>query len=96
MKVRYTPRAAADIEDIHAYIAERNPKASIAVVARIRQAIEGLGDFPGMGRMTDREDVRVLPVGVTPISSFTGSARPLTKLWFCTSGTGQDGSRIGP
>ena len=70
MKVRYTPRAIADIEDIHAYIADRNPQASVAVVARIKQAIEGLGDFPGMGRMTERGNVRVLPVGRYPYLIF--------------------------
>ena len=36
MKLRYAPRAKADIAEIHAYIADRNAKAATAVVRRLK------------------------------------------------------------
>lgn len=62
MKVTYSPRALAQIEDIHAYIAERYPRAAAAVVERIEKLCAMLGDYPGCGTPTDRKEVRVLPV----------------------------------
>ncbi len=62
MKVRYSPRALAQLEEIHAYIGARNPRAAIAVTARIQELCERLGEFPGIGTATDQEGVRVLPV----------------------------------
>jgi plasmid stabilization system protein ParE len=53
MKVRYSPRALAQLEEIHKYIAEYNPRAAAAVVARIQDLCEKLGEFPGMGAATD-------------------------------------------
>ena len=40
MKLRYAPRAKADIADIHAYIADRNAKAATAVISRLKAAAE--------------------------------------------------------
>ena len=59
MKLRYTERAVADLEAIQAYIAQHNPRASVAVGRRILSAIELLADFPRLGRVRDAE-VRVL------------------------------------
>ena len=53
MKVRYSPRALAQLEEIHTSIAEYNPRAAAAVVARIQDLCEKLGEFPGMGAATD-------------------------------------------
>jgi plasmid stabilization system protein ParE len=50
MKLRYTERAITDLEAIQAYIAPHNPRASVAVGARIRGAIELHADFPWLGR----------------------------------------------
>jgi plasmid stabilization system protein ParE len=49
MKVRYTIDALLHIAAIHAYIAERNPVAATQVVARIRGAVELLGERPRIG-----------------------------------------------
>lgn len=49
MRVRYRRRALSDIERIHRYIAERNPRAATEVVARIRAAGERLGPWPRIG-----------------------------------------------
>jgi toxin ParE1/3/4 len=56
MKVRYRLRALLDIENIHEYIAKRNPQAAADVIARIRYAADRLGTLPYMGHVgRDRE-----------------------------------------
>ena len=40
-----------DIENIHAYIDRRNPRAAIEIVARIRFAAERLAMWPYMGHV---------------------------------------------
>jgi len=62
MKVRYSPRVLAQLEEIHQYIAQHNPRAATAVVARIEELCEKLGEFPGMGAATDQSGVRLVPV----------------------------------
>jgi toxin ParE1/3/4 len=49
MKVRYRLKALSDIENIHRYIADRNPPAAASVVARIRRAADRLGEWPLIG-----------------------------------------------
>ena len=51
MKVRYRRRAQLDIDGIHQYLHERNPRAATDVVARIRLAAERLGTWPYIGRL---------------------------------------------
>jgi toxin ParE1/3/4 len=60
MKVRYLPRAFADLEAIHSYIEQRNPEAAVRVAAAIAKSISGLADFPEIGQAVDEENVRVL------------------------------------
>ena len=62
MKVRYSRRALAQLEQVHSYIFEHNPSAARRVVERIEDLCEKLGEFPGMGHTTDHPDIRVLPV----------------------------------
>lgn len=62
MRVRYSPRALSQIEEIHRAIAQHNTRAAGQVVARVRELCEKLGEFPGIGSQTDRTDIRVLPV----------------------------------
>jgi toxin ParE1/3/4 len=62
MKVRYSPQALLQLSEIHSNIAQPNPRAAKAVVARIEELCEKLGEFPGMGSITDHPGVRVLPV----------------------------------
>jgi plasmid stabilization system protein ParE len=49
MRVRYRRRAQLDIENIHEFIAKRNPRAATDVVARIRYAANRLGMLPHIG-----------------------------------------------
>ena len=46
MKVRYTPRAFADREEIFAYLDERNPRVAREVKAFIKGRIANLGGNP--------------------------------------------------
>jgi toxin ParE1/3/4 len=47
--VRYQDQALVDIDRIHRYIEEHNPRAAMNVVARIRSAANRLGIWPRMG-----------------------------------------------
>jgi len=49
VKVRYRSRALRDIESIHSYVSERNPRAAKDIVTRIRCASDRLGHWPYIG-----------------------------------------------
>ena len=66
MKLRYAPRARADIARIHDYIAAHNPRAATAVVRQIRATARLLARYPGVGRATDIVGVLVLPTARYP------------------------------
>jgi toxin ParE1/3/4 len=51
VKVRYRRRAQLDIDSIHRYLHQRNPRAATEVVARIRVAAERLGAWPSIGHL---------------------------------------------
>jgi plasmid stabilization system protein ParE len=59
MKVHYRSRAVADLDEIHKYLTERNPRAARNVVDAISDAIAQIAKFPlSAGRTTDL-DIRV-------------------------------------
>jgi plasmid stabilization system protein ParE len=62
LRVRLTPRAITDLEDIRAYLEARGPQGAENVRRNIEQTIDTLSGFPGLGRGTDIPDIRVLPV----------------------------------
>ena len=71
----------ADLEGIKAWIAEDNPRAAEGVISRILDAIERLGEFPGLGHAgkvpgTPEWVVRGLPYII--ISSSTSPIRTWT------------------
>jgi toxin ParE1/3/4 len=70
MKVRYTPVARADIDDINRRIAPHNPTAAQEVEDKIRATADALADFPGVGAATNLEDVRRLPLVRYPYTMF--------------------------
>jgi toxin ParE1/3/4 len=51
VKVRYRRRAQVDIDKIHGYIDDQNPRAATEVVARIRYAADRLGLWPYTGHV---------------------------------------------
>ena len=66
MRVRYTRQALADLVEVRMFIAERNPGAAAATIARIRDAIGGLTLFPERGRRGRIEGTRELVVPAMP------------------------------
>lgn len=70
MKVAYSWRSLRQLEEIHAYISERNPRAAREVIVRIRELCEQLAEFPGIGTETDQVGVRLLPAVRYPYNIF--------------------------
>ena len=62
MKIRYTPKALAQLDAIYSFIESHNPRAAKAVEARIQRAIGRLARFPYSCRATDPPGIRVLPI----------------------------------
>jgi toxin ParE1/3/4 len=60
MRIRYTPRALADLNRIHSYIAEHNPSAAARVVGVVERRINALYDHPEIGYRADEVDVRII------------------------------------
>jgi toxin ParE1/3/4 len=63
MKLKYTPRAIADIAAIADYIRERNLSASVRVGDCIEITISHLIDNPGLG--VNRPDLKLRRLGVS-------------------------------
>ena len=70
MRIRWTEPALRQIDEIFAYIATDNQKAAYSVVRYIENSVSLLGQFPEMGRPTDKSDVRVLVIGRYPYLVF--------------------------
>ncbi|WP_306556668.1 MULTISPECIES: type II toxin-antitoxin system RelE/ParE family toxin [Bradyrhizobium] len=66
MKVRYTKRALAQIDEALTYIDARSPKGAGHVRDRVVALIALLRDHPYAGRQTTRAYVRRLPVNPYP------------------------------
>ena len=64
MKIRYTPTAFAQLEEIIAYITVHSPQGAARVYARVHRVIGLLCDFPFSGMQTD--DPRIRRVVTTP------------------------------
>ena len=70
MKVRYTPRAFADREEIFDYLNSRSPSGARNVMAGIRQTIQQIGEHPAIGYETDDAGVRSMFVTRYPYRVF--------------------------
>lgn len=84
MRVVYSLRASRDLDRIHAYIAERNPRAATAVSGTIRKLTEGLAEFPLIGHPTDAQGVHVLTLGRYPFRIFyrvVGDEVQILHIW---------------
>jgi toxin ParE1/3/4 len=66
VKLRFTPRARADIAQIHEYIAQHNKVAATSVVRQIRLTSRLLARHPALGRETDIPGARVFPTARYP------------------------------
>jgi toxin ParE1/3/4 len=70
MNVVYAERAKRDIGDIYDAIGTHNPTAVQRVEQMIRDACEGLADFPYAASATDEPNVRRLPLVRYPYTIF--------------------------
>jgi len=59
MRVRYTPRAFADREQIFDYLYQRSPSGAINVLASIKEAVAQVGEQPRSGYATADSSIRV-------------------------------------
>jgi toxin ParE1/3/4 len=66
MHLEWSVFARADRKAIFDYIEEDNPRAAITVDERIRTRVEGLTQFPEMGRVGRIEGTRELVISSTP------------------------------
>jgi len=66
VRVDWLREAAANVDGIKAYIARDNPTAAIKVGQRIVECVEGLAEFPHMGRLGRVAGTRELVVSGTP------------------------------
>jgi addiction module RelE/StbE family toxin len=62
MRVRYSPRAIEELDNIRRHISKDNPEAAWVVASFIRRAVSGLSKWPFSGRATSKENVRRLVV----------------------------------
>jgi toxin ParE1/3/4 len=66
MDIKLTRKAEGDLESVEAFIREENPAAAIRTVLRILEAIEGLVEFPNIGRPGRVHGTRELVINRTP------------------------------
>ena len=62
MRVRYTPRARADLREIFAYLYELSPRGALNVRGAIKNTVAQIGHERRRGQATDKADVRRVPV----------------------------------
>ena len=70
MKVRYTPAAFSDREQILDYLRERSAAGAGNVAASIRKTIDQLREHPHSGHQTENPEVRVIFVTRYPYKIF--------------------------
>lgn len=66
MRIRYTLRARADLEEIYGYLERRTPAAAQSLKSQIERQIGSLGRFPYMAPATDEPNVRELTLSRHP------------------------------
>ena len=70
MKIRLTPRALADLDDINAYLTPRSPQGALNVKAAILSTFETLKRLPYSGKRQTTQGVRKLGVARYPYNVF--------------------------
>jgi toxin ParE1/3/4 len=59
MRVRYTPRARGDIEQIYRFLEERSPAGARNVLRAIYAGVQFISEYPHASERTDDPQVRV-------------------------------------
>jgi toxin ParE1/3/4 len=66
MRIRWTPAAAADLDQIKDYLAERHPELAHPTVVKLYGAIRSLKRMPDRGRPGRERDTRELVLTPLP------------------------------
>jgi toxin ParE1/3/4 len=66
MRIRWTPAAAADLEESNEYLKNKHPNYWQSTVRRLYQEILGLKDLPNRGRVGREEGTRELVFSPLP------------------------------
>lgn len=97
MKVRWTPEAVTDLEQISGYIAEDNPEAALRTVREIFSRIEELVTLPYRGRKGREGDTRELVLSPLPyitVYRVNGPAIEVLHIWHGAQHRNQAGPRF--
>ena len=70
MRVRFTPRALAELDGVLDYIAARSPQGAARVRDRVRAALAALSEQPGTGARTSNPRLRRLVLRPYPYLLF--------------------------
>lgn len=70
MRIRWTPKASAQLEAIHDYLADKSREAAEMLIERIDSAINVLELYPEIGRPGRIQETRELIVTNTPYIVF--------------------------
>jgi toxin ParE1/3/4 len=62
MRITFTPRALADLDEIASYLNARNPQGAVRVRTAILDTFQKLAQFPRIGRLQTVETVRKIGV----------------------------------
>jgi plasmid stabilization system protein ParE len=57
LHLAWSPHALADLQRLHRFLAQRNPRAADRAIVTIRAAVETLRDSPDLGRIAEDSTV---------------------------------------
>jgi plasmid stabilization system protein ParE len=60
MRIRFTPHALRDLDDLKEWLRLKNPRGYNSVATQISKTIRPVAEHPQMGRKTLRDDIREL------------------------------------
>ena len=66
MRIRLTQAATRDLDSVDLYIRQDNAGAAVKTVLRVLEALEGLAEFPNLGRPGRLFGTRELVISHTP------------------------------
>ncbi len=62
-KIKYSPAAADDMDEIFSYISQDNVSAAENLLEKLNHQLKGLADFPNMGSVLSEEEYSLIQRG---------------------------------